>query len=101
MARRREGSAHGKEASSLLARVGGNYGQTEGRQPDETWLPYTHGGRLGSLPSMGYARAGGVRKVRKVLKVTNIGVYATCKLLIYVNIYFIMLKIVFKFNFFT
>ena len=40
-------------------------------------------------------------KVRKVLKVTNIGVYATCKLLIYVNIYFIMLKIVFKFNFFT
>ena len=64
-------------------------------------LPSTRGGRLGSLPSMGYARAGGVRKVRKVLKVTNIGVYATCKLLIYVNIYFIMLKIVFKFNFFT
>ena len=26
------------------ARGGGNYGQTEGRQTDETWLPYTRGG---------------------------------------------------------
>ena len=26
------------------ARGGGNYGQTEGRQRDETWLPYTRGG---------------------------------------------------------
>ena len=41
------------------ARVGGNYGQAVGRQTDETWLPYTRGGRLGSLPSMGYARGGG------------------------------------------
>ena len=40
------------------ARVGGNYGQTVGRQRDETWLPYTRGGRLGSLPSMGYVLGG-------------------------------------------
>ena len=26
------------------ARGGGNYGQAEGRQTDETWLPYTRGG---------------------------------------------------------
>ena len=26
------------------ARVGGNYGEAEGRQTDETWLPYTRGG---------------------------------------------------------
>ena len=28
------------------ARVEGNYGQTVGRQTDETWLPYTRGGGL-------------------------------------------------------
>ena len=29
------------------ARVEGNYGQTVGRQTDETWLPYTRGGAWG------------------------------------------------------
>ena len=29
------------------ARVGGNYGEAEGRQTDETWLPYARGGSLG------------------------------------------------------
>ena len=38
------------------ARGGGNYGQAEGRQTDETWLPYTRGGEAGKPPFHGKTR---------------------------------------------